>query len=107
MNWAEVAALVLERLERAHHAHPSDEARRALLQEVRAWPDVAALPRAPRTGTVPVGTLHLRRGEHELRLFALLTSVGTPLDVTAEDLAVELLFPADDATDRWLRARGA
>jgi hypothetical protein len=33
------------------------------------------------------------------------TSVGTPLDVTAEGLALERLFSADDATEPWLRAR--
>lgn len=26
-----------------------------------------------------------------------------PLDVTAEELTIESLFPADDATDRWFR----
>jgi hypothetical protein len=50
--------------------------------------------------------LHLRRGNDELRLFTLLTSIGTPLDVTAQDLAFETFFPADDATERCFRAPG-
>lgn len=46
----------------------------------------------------------LRRGEVELRLFTLLTTIGTPIDVTSQELSVESLFPADDATERWFRA---
>lgn len=103
VNWAEVAALALERIERAHHAHPADEARRSLLDEVRAYPDVATVARSTPAGGMPVATLHLRRGDVELRLFVLFTSVGTPLDVTAQELTVETLFPADEATERWCR----
>ncbi len=55
------------------------------------------------TGGVPVAMLRLRRGEDDLRLFVLLTSIGTGLDVTAQELTVETLFPADDATERWFR----
>jgi transcriptional regulator with XRE-family HTH domain len=104
VNWAEVAALLLERVERACHAHPADDERRALLEEVRSYPDTANIAWTAPSG-VPVATLHLRRGDEELRLFALLTSIGTPLDITADGLTLESLFPADDATDRWFRAR--
>ena len=34
-----------------------------------------------------------------------LTTFGTPLDVTLDELAVELFFPADDATEAAMRAR--
>jgi transcriptional regulator with XRE-family HTH domain len=104
VNWSEVATLIFERVERAHHAHPEDEQRRALLEEIRAYPEVEALAGGISPGSVPVGVLHLRRGEDELRLFSLLTTVGTPLDVTAQDLAIESFFPADDATARWFRS---
>ena len=33
----------------------------------------------------------------------MLTTLGTPLDVTAEELRIETYFPADDATERILR----
>lgn len=35
---------------------------------------------------------------HELSWFSTLATLGTPLDVTAEELLVESLFPADEAT---------
>ena len=34
----------------------------------------------------------------------MMTSIGTPLDVTAEEIHIETYFPADDATEAALRA---
>jgi hypothetical protein len=45
----------------------------------------------------------LRRDNVELSLFTTLTTFGTPRDVTLDELAVELFFPADDATAALLR----
>lgn len=39
----------------------------------------------------------------ELSFFTMLTTFGTPLDVTLDELSVELFFPADDPTERALR----
>ena len=104
VNFAEVAALVRERVERAHRAHPDDEERRTLLAELRRDPELAAIPTVSPAVSAPFAVLHLRRGDLELRLFALLTTIGTPLDVTAQELTIESLFPADDATEHWFRA---
>jgi transcriptional regulator with XRE-family HTH domain len=103
VGWEQVAALMYERVQRAHQAHPADEGRRALFEEVRAYPDVASLRGPLPDGGAPVASVHLAKNDTELRLFTVLTSVGTPLDVTAEDLTVESLFPADEATERWFR----
>ena len=103
VNWSEVASVVLARLERAHHAHPEDDERRALLEEVRTYPDVAALARGGPPPGGPAAVLGLRCGVGELRLFTLLTTVGTPLDITAQELTIESFFPADDFTERWFR----
>lgn len=103
VNFAEVAAVVRDRVERAHHAHPFDEARHELLVELRGDPEIAALPAVTPELTAPMAVLHLRRGAEELRLFALLTTIGTPLDVTAQELTIESLFPADDVSERWFR----
>ena len=47
--------------------------------------------------------LRLRVGDDELSLFTTLTTFGTPRDVTLDELAVELFFPADDVTEAMLR----
>lgn len=106
VNWAEVASLTLERLQRECTMFPYDERRRALLDEVRGYPGIATLHVGPPTEG-PVAQVHLRRGAHEARLFSMLTSIGTPLDVTAQELTLESFFPADDATERWFQASGS
>ena len=45
----------------------------------------------------------LALGDGELSLFTTLTTFGTPRDVTLDELAVELFFPADDASEAILR----
>jgi transcriptional regulator with XRE-family HTH domain len=103
VNYAEVATLALDRQRREVALHPTDAARRALLDDLLATPDTAALP-ALAAPSGPIAILHLRRGDLDLRLFTTITTLGTPLDVTAEELRLETFFPADDPTERWLRA---
>lgn len=42
-----------------------------------------------------------------LSLFGTITTFGTPQDVTLAELAVELFYPADEASEQLLRARAA
>ncbi len=107
VNFPEVAALLLERLERSHHAHPEDAERHALLQEVRGYPGLDCLAGTLPSGAAPVAVLQLRLGAGQLKLFSMLTTLGTPLDVTAEDLTIESFFPADEETERWFQQRRA
>lgn len=105
-NWVEVAGLLVARLHREIAARPGDDELRRLLASVLAQPGVPTEWRAPAPGrgAAPFVTVHLRAGALELRLFTMLTSIGTPVDVTAEELHIETYFPADDATDAALRA---
>jgi transcriptional regulator with XRE-family HTH domain len=84
----------------------ADPALEAILAEVGAYPTVAEILAEPAsTGwdepplLVP---LEVELGGRELSLFTTLTTFGTPRDVTLDELAVELFFPADDATRRAL-----
>ncbi len=81
----------------------------ALLDEVGAYPNVAALAaRAEPSTDVPelLVPVVLDDGSGgSLSLFTTLTTFGTPRDVTLDELAVELFFPADDETAAALRAR--
>ena len=41
-------------------------------------------------------------GDVELSFFSVVSTIGTPIDVTAQELRVEAFFPADGATrSRW------
>ncbi len=104
VNWVEMAAFTLERIDRECSLHPHDEDRKALRAELLTYPGVAALmpDGAPRAND-PVATIHLKHGDTEVKLFTMLTTLGTPMDVTAQELAIESYFPADEASERWLR----
>jgi hypothetical protein len=103
VNWVEVALYALERLEHECAMYPHDEDRAALREEVRGYPGVERLgvSELPRSSQ-PVSLVHLKRGDDEARLFTMLTTIGTPLDVTAQELTVESYFPSDDVTARLL-----
>ncbi|MCB9765646.1 MAG: helix-turn-helix domain-containing protein [Alphaproteobacteria bacterium] len=98
VNWPEVAGVTLARLRRDAARDPDGAGQ--LLDELLAWPGV---PEPAMTGgdgvLVPI---HLRRRGVELRLATLLTTLGTPVDATAQELTVELYFPLDAATAAWL-----
>ncbi|HEY6176566.1 MAG TPA: hypothetical protein VIX73_19050, partial [Kofleriaceae bacterium] len=62
---------------------------------------------APGRGTPPFLPVHLRSERLEVQLFTMMTSIGTPLDVTAEEIHIEAYFPADDASEAVLRRLAA
>jgi transcriptional regulator with XRE-family HTH domain len=104
LNWEEVAALLLERLQREIALHPEDSHRRALQAELLSLGPPPARLVHPGAPALPFVPLHLRRDGCELRLFSLLTSLGTPLDVTAAELVIESFFPADGESEALLHA---
>jgi transcriptional regulator with XRE-family HTH domain len=108
VNWLEVAGLLVARLHRDRASRPSEGSHR-LLATALAFPGVPTAWRVPTLGQVaaPFVTLHLRAPHLELRLFSMLTSIGTPLDVTAEELQIETYFPADEASERALHELAA
>lgn len=105
-NFEEWAGYLLGQLRRTWLL-TADERLGALLDEVGGYPglpdgtDWRAVDGAPPDVLVPFR--FLGPGDEELSLFTTLTSFGTPTDITVDELALELFFPADDATDRALR----
>ena len=49
----------------------------------------------------------LFRSGLEARLFTTVTTLGTPTDITLQELRIESYFPADDASEALVRALGA
>ena len=91
-----------------------DSRLRDLLDEVRSYPNVAALDSSWRTRSGPPSVLvplRLRVGEgddeHVQSWFSTNTSIGTPVDITLDELHVELFHPADEATAAMVGGRTA
>lgn len=59
---------------------------------------MAALQAVGEQPAGPVLDVRFRFGGHRLAFFSLLTTVGTPIDLTSQELRVEQFFPLDDTT---------
>lgn len=99
-NWEEVAEALVQRVHRESIGGIPDEPTARLLGEVLRYPGVPARWRnpdlsAPLAPFVPVA---FAKGALELRFFSTVTTLGTPQDVTLQELRVECFFPADEAT---------
>lgn len=105
-NWSEVALWLLRRL-RAEALHEGGPSAADPLAELAHLPDVAKLARRPQDEAEHPPTLvaRFRRDGVRLGLFSVIATVGTPLDVSLQDVRVEFFFPADSATEAWLRER--
>ena len=111
LNFDEWCASMLRQLRRLVMV-TADEALRQLEHEVLAYPNVVAhLERATDREVSDEPPLlvpcRLAVGGVELSLFTMLTTFGTPRDITIDEIAVELFYPADDATAVALRAVAA
>jgi transcriptional regulator with XRE-family HTH domain len=103
-NWPDVVPALLERARREAVGGVLDADTAALVDRLRARPDVAALLVAPEAAApmAPVVDVRFVLEGTELSFFSVISTLGTPTDVTAQELRVEAFFPSDDATrDAW------
>lgn len=105
LNWEDFAAALLHRIEREVAHSPRDGSPTDLLDEVRAFPGVADLPKR---SSIPDGRellvpIRLDVDGEVLEFFTTIATIGAPYDVTLEELRLETLLPADPETEAWLR----
>jgi transcriptional regulator with XRE-family HTH domain len=101
VNWTAVLPGLLERSRREAVAGVVDADTAARVERLRARPEVAAVLAAaagPPDAAMPVLDIHFAFASDTLRFFSVVSSIGTPIDVTAQELRVEAFFPSDDAT---------
>ena len=106
VNWEPTAASLIQWLHRDVARGAGDDRTRALLDELLGYPDV---PRQWRrldldVSTAPFLSIEFKRDDLSLRYFTALTSLGTPYDITLQELRIESFFPADEDTE--LATRG-
>jgi transcriptional regulator with XRE-family HTH domain len=93
-EWEKVAAGLLQRVRREAVGQVLDPKLQELLKRLREHPGVAGLkpPLAPQSPVLPIV---FRRGNQRFSYFSLITTVGTPQCITAQELRVECMFPTD------------
>jgi transcriptional regulator with XRE-family HTH domain len=100
-NWEAMAAALIQWLHRDVLTGTGDAGTRRLLEELLRYPGV------PRhwerldldVSTEPFLPIEFHAGALELRYFSMLTHLGTPHDITLQELRIECFFPADAATE--------
>lgn len=103
-NWAEVVRHFIRSVEADAAADGLPETA-ALLDRLVSYRGVrAALSAGPNTAAAgPVLPLHFRKRDTALRLFTTIATLGTPQDITAQELRIECFFPMDETTAKLLR----
>jgi transcriptional regulator with XRE-family HTH domain len=99
VNWQEVALHFLRGVQADAIADATQETA-DLLHRLLTYPGVPALSHVPALEELPspVLAMHFRKGQTSLRLFTTIATLGTPQDVTVQELRIECFFPADEAT---------
>lgn len=104
-NWDDVAPALLDRARREAVGGVLDPETSALVD--RLGPHGVVCTDGARSGG-PVIDVQFEVGDDVLSLFSVVSTVGTPVDVTAQELRIEAFFPSDDATRHaWSRLRPA
>ncbi len=105
-NWEAVAETLVQRIHREAVGGVTDAATARVLAEALAFPGVPTRLRQLdlTRPSVPVVPICFRKGAQAFNFFSTVTTLGTPQDVTLQELRIECFFPADAATEA--RARG-
>ncbi|MEM9529857.1 MAG: helix-turn-helix transcriptional regulator [Pseudomonadota bacterium] len=98
-NWDAVAPSFIRRLRQESMATVDPSLKRHLEQLVALAGDVAECEPLP--GLLPFLPLELELGGTRLSLFSVISTLGTPQDVTTDELRIEAFYPSDENTRRF------
>ena len=104
-NWHNVAPALLERVRREAVGGVLDPVTRELVADLQSHPDVQRLLDTADDGapSAPVVDLQFELDGVQLDFFSIVTAVGSPTDVTAQEMRLEAFVPSNEATrDHWL-----
>ena len=105
VNWQEVALHFIRGVQADAHADGMPKTA-DLLERLLAFPGVATLSEltTPEGSQSPVLPIHFRRDGTSLQLFTTVATLGTPRDVTLEEIRIEFFFPMDEPTAQSFRS---
>jgi transcriptional regulator with XRE-family HTH domain len=99
-NWETLAKTLIQRVHREAVGHVVDQRTRDLVADLLAYPDVRSDWRAPETpSALPMIPISFVKDGAAMNYFSLVTTVGTPQTIAAQELRVECMYPADDETE--------
>lgn len=97
-NWEEVTLHFLRSVQADAIADGTEETAE-LLRRLLSYPGVPPLSRvAPLETHTPVVNFHFRKGDTAFSMFTFISTLGTPQDVTLQEIRIECFFPSDEAS---------
>lgn len=105
-NWSEIVRYFVRSVEADAAADGTSETA-ALWERLLSYKDVrATMSQAPiYSANAPVLPMHFEKGRTRLSLFTTIATLGTPQDITLQELRIESFFPMDsetrDAFRKW------
>ena len=108
-NWEEVARYLVSTTYAEILAAGGEPRALAFIEEVMAYPDVPASFRKLRfeDRPPPVLTLDYIVGGKSLSVFTTIATLGTPQDITLQEVRIECFFPADERSDALFKSLAA
>lgn len=103
-NWPIVAAALLTRARHEAMAAPLDEALQSTWRELMRLPQLPAPATEDNAAPGPLCEVRLRKGDIGIGLIGAVLTLGTPQDVTLQELRVEMFMPVDAASEAALVA---
>jgi hypothetical protein len=100
-NWESVAESLFHRIRRESIGGFADEGARRLVAELLTYPGVPASwhSSGPTTARLlPIVPVSFAKEGRRFDFFSTVTTLGTPQDVTVQEIRIECFFPANDAT---------
>jgi transcriptional regulator with XRE-family HTH domain len=101
-NWTAIAPLLWHRAQREAEAFGGHDMKQVLL-DLSQYQDAETLWAAEDAALVPVLPLEIEKEGVRISLFTVIATFGTAQDVTADELRIESLFPADITTEMLFR----
>jgi transcriptional regulator with XRE-family HTH domain len=104
-DWEQVAQSLILRVYRESVGRIVDDKTKDLVAALLEYPGVRAEWKIPNglsmASALPVVPIGFMLGSERINYFSMVTTVGTPQTIAAQELRVECLFPADDATEAF------
>lgn len=101
VNWQDALPAFAHRLRRDAYASGSEDERAEFQSLMELFTLEEQELADERNEILPVLPLVLQVGDTRLSLFSVISTFGTPHDVTVDELRIESFFPSDDATAQF------
>ncbi|HWB99380.1 MAG TPA: helix-turn-helix transcriptional regulator [Bryobacteraceae bacterium] len=99
-NWEALAKTLIQRVFREAVGHIADPRTHDLVKGLLAYPQVQANWKTPEMpSALPMIPMSFINDGAVMNYFSLVTTVGTPQTIAAQELRVECLYPVDDETE--------